>query len=114
MGKDDHGPSDSTSRALRITGVAVAVVAVAGTLAALLIRDQIGRAERNLFHPLALKRMAALENLSRQEPTVNVVNLLRDYVAWEPRPLLKNRARTLLLRLESSPEDSEVSTESVV
>lgn len=113
MGFRDVEVTEATRRTLRITGIAVAAAALVGTVAAVLIRDQIGRAERDLFHPLALKRMAALENLSRQEFTVDVVNLLRDYVAWEPRPLLRNRARTLLLRLENtSPEIPESSTES--
>ncbi len=103
--------SDETRHALRITGIAVAAAAALGALGALLVRDQIGRAHRNLFHSLAIKRMAALENLSRQEFSVDLVNLLRDYVAWEPRPILQSRARVILERMEASaPEEGAVSS----
>lgn len=88
-----------TKRWIRITAITAAAVAVAGTVAALLVRDQIHRQQRNLFHPSALRRMAALEHVSRQRGSVDHLNLLRDYVAWEPRRLLRNRARALMERM---------------
>lgn len=92
--------TDEQKRWIRITGIAVAAVAVAGGVAALLVRDQIGRQQRNLFHSSALRRMGALEHISRQEASVDLLYLLRDYIAWEPRQLLRNRARAQLERVE--------------
>lgn len=88
-----------TKRWIRVTAVTAAAVGVAATVAAFLVRDQIHRQQRNLFHPSALRRMAALEHVSRQRGTVDHLNLLRDYVAWEPRRLLRNRARALMERM---------------
>jgi hypothetical protein len=105
--------NEDTKRALRFTGIAALAVAVAGTVAALFVRDQITRQRRNLFNPLALRRMAALEHIARQRPTVDDINLLRDYISWEPRKLLRNRARAIVERMEeealdrtSAPEES--------
>jgi len=92
---------ERTRRALRVTGItAVAVVAV-GTVAALIVRDQISRQRRNLFAPVAFKRMAALEHISRQHPAVDLVRLLQDYLAWEPRKLLRQRAQAIADRMAS-------------
>ena len=91
---------DDTKRILRVTGITTMVVVVIGTVAALLIRDQISRQRRNLFNPLAIRRMAALEHVARQHPSVDHINLLRDYLAWEPRKLLRDRARTIVERME--------------
>jgi 2-methylaconitate cis-trans-isomerase PrpF len=88
-----------TKRWVRTAAITVAAVAVAGTVAALLVRDQIRRHQRNLFHPSAFRRVAALEHLSRQRGTVDALNLLRDYMAWEPRRMLRTRAEALLLRM---------------
>jgi len=44
--------------------------------------------------------MAALEHVARQYPSVDHINLLRDYLAWEPRKLLKDRARAIVERME--------------
>lgn len=92
--------TDDQKRWLRIAGYTAAAVAVAGGLAALLVRDQIGRQQRNLFHSSALRRMGALEHISRQDASVDLLYLLRDYIAWEPRKLLRNRARAQLERVE--------------
>ena len=50
---------DDTKRLLKVTGITAAAVVVVGTVAALLVRDQISRQRRNLFNPLAIRRMAA-------------------------------------------------------
>ncbi len=91
---------DETKRLLRVSGITALVVIAVGTAAAFLVRDQIGRQRRNLFNPLAIRRMAALEHVARQSPSVDHINLLRDYVAWEPRKLLRDRARTIVRRME--------------
>ena len=56
---------------------------------------------RNLFSRHALRRVAALGYL-RARPTVNTAQLLREYVAWEPRPILRQRGVKMLKRLEST------------
>jgi hypothetical protein len=91
---------EDTKRWLRITGITALAVAAAGTVAALLVRDQVHRQQRNLFHPASLRRIAALEHVSRQRTSVDYLNLLRDYIAWEPRKLLRNRARAIIDRME--------------
>jgi len=56
---------------------------------------------RNLFSRHALRRVAALGYL-RARPTVNTAQLLREYVAWEPRAILRQRGAKMLKRLEST------------
>lgn len=89
-----------TKRWIKVTVVSALAVTVASAVATLLVKDQIRRQRRNLFHPQALRRVAALENVSRQQASVDHLNLLRDYIAWEPRKLLRNRARAILERME--------------
>ena len=91
---------DDTKRLLKVTGITAAAVVVVGTVTALLVRDQISRQRRNLFNPLAIRRMAALEHVARQDPNADQINLLRDYVAWEPRRLLRERAAAIVERME--------------
>lgn len=91
---------EDTKRLLRVTGITTLAVVAIGTVAALLIRDQISRQRRNLFNPLAIRRMASLEHVARQHPSVDHINLLRDYLAWEPRKLLRDRARMIVERME--------------
>lgn len=57
------------------------------------------RHRRSLFHPDTLKRLAALGYL-RAHPSVDSARLLRDYLRWEPNPLLRRRARGVLQRTE--------------
>jgi hypothetical protein len=56
---------------------------------------------RDLFSRHALRRLAALGHLSGQ-PTVATAHLLREYIAWEARPMLRGRAVTLLKRVEKA------------
>jgi hypothetical protein len=56
---------------------------------------------RNLFSKSPLRRVAALGYL-RARPTVNTAQLLREYVAWEPRTLLRQRGARMLKRLEAT------------
>jgi hypothetical protein len=91
---------EDRKKILRVTGIVTLAVIVVGTAAAFVIRDQISRQRRNLFNPLAIRRMAALEHVARQYPSVDHINLLRDYLAWEPRKLLKDRARAIVERME--------------
>ena len=97
-------------KTLKVAGVTLAAVAAAGALAALLVRDQMDRHQRNLFSPYPLKRLACLGHMARSEATVEDINLLRDYVAWEPKRLLRNRARVILGRMEDQALDFPAET----
>jgi len=57
------------------------------------------RHRRSLFHPDATSRLAALGYL-RAHPSVDSARLLRDYLQWEPLPLLRRKARGVLRRTE--------------
>jgi hypothetical protein len=39
--------------------------------------------------------------MARAEATVDNITLLRDFVAWESRKLLRNRAKAILGRMEA-------------
>jgi len=56
---------------------------------------------RDLFSRHPLKRLAALGYL-RSRPTVNTARLLREYVAWENSPILRQRGVSLMRRLEKT------------
>ena len=79
-------------RTLKTAGIALAAVAAVGAVAALVVRDQLDRHQRNLFSPYPLRRLACLGHLARAEASVSNITLLRDFVAWEPKKLLRNRA----------------------
>ena len=85
---------------LRITAITLVAAAAAGGILALVVRDQISRHRRDLFSPHALRRLAALGYMSREEASVDNITLLRDFIAWEPRRLLRKRARAILARME--------------
>jgi hypothetical protein len=102
---------DRTRRILRIAGITALVAGITGAAAVLLVRDQIQRQRRNLFNPLSLKRMAALEHMARQRASVDHITLLRDYISWEPRKLLRNRARSIVERMEQDAAEANGSGE---
>ncbi|HUQ18433.1 MAG TPA: hypothetical protein VM099_02370 [Gemmatimonadaceae bacterium] len=56
---------------------------------------------RDLFSKHPLRRLAALSYL-RGRPTVNTARLLREYVAWEHSPILRQRGVRLMRRLEQT------------
>ncbi len=89
------------NRTLKTVGIAVVAVAAAGAVAALVVRNQIDRHQRNLFSPSPLRRLACLGHMARAEPSLDNITLLRDFVAWEPRTLLRNRASVILRRMEN-------------
>ena len=100
--------SDGMNRTLKITAVTVLAAAVAGALAALFVRDQMTRHRRDLFSPHALRRLAALGHMSRQDATVDNITLLRDFIAWEPRAILRKRARAVVRRMEEEARSREL------
>jgi len=80
----------------------VAVGFLGGVAAGTLVWSRMQRQyRRNLFSRSPLRRVAALGYL-RAQPTVNTAQLLREYVAWEPRSILRQRGVKLLKRLEST------------
>jgi hypothetical protein len=79
-----------------------AVGFLGGIAAGTLIWSRLQRQyRRNLFSRHTLRRVAALGYL-RTRPSVNTAQLLREYVAWEPRPILRERGVRMLKRLEST------------
>lgn len=91
-----------SKRIIRTTGVTLLAVAAAAALGAILVRDQISRHRRELFSPHPLRRLAALGYIGGRPASVELVMLLRDFIAWEPRTLLRERARVMLNRMETS------------
>lgn len=87
-------------KTIRVAGITVLAAAAAGALAALVIRDQLSRHQRNLFSPKALRRLAALGHMGGQPASVDNIRVLRDFIAWEPRKLLRTRARAIVTRME--------------
>jgi hypothetical protein len=88
------------SSVLRTAGIVLLSIGAASALGALVVRDQISRHQRNLFSTQAFKRFAALGFLSGAPASIELVQLLRDFVAWEPSPLLRRRAAQILGRME--------------
>lgn len=89
------------NKQLKTAGITILAAAIAGGIAALIIRDQIHRHQRNLFHPRSIRRLAALGHMHREPASVDAVRLLRDFISWEPKGLLRERARGILNRMES-------------
>jgi hypothetical protein len=80
----------------------VAVGFIGGMAAGSLVWSRMQRQfRRNLFSKSALARVAALGYL-RARPSVGTAQLLREYVAWEPRAILRSRGVRLLRQLEST------------
>jgi hypothetical protein len=80
----------------------VAVGFIGGIAAGSLFWSRMQRQyRRNLFSRHALRRVAALGYL-RAKPSVSTAQILREYVAWEPRPILRQRGAKMLKRLEST------------
>jgi hypothetical protein len=97
-------------RTLKTAGIALAAVAAVGAVAALVVRDQLDRHQRDLFSPYPLRRLACLGHLARAEASVSNITLLRDFVAWEPKKLLRNRAKVILDRMEGQALDQASET----
>jgi len=91
-----------TSRVLRTAGFTILAFAAAAVLGVVLVRDQITRHRRELFSPHPLRRLAALSYLGGAPASVDLVLLLRDFIAWETRPLLRKRATAVLSGMEEA------------
>ena len=93
-----------SKRIVRTTAFALLAAAAVAAVGVLLVRDQISRSRRDLFSPHPLRRLAALEYLGGVPASVDTVLLLRDFLVWEKRPLLRKRAQAVLLQLEAALE----------
>ena len=62
---------------------------------------QLHRSKHDLFSRSPLRRLAALGYVSAR-PSIDNARLLRDYMRWEPRPLLRRRAAEVLRQVEES------------
>ncbi len=88
------------STVLRTTGLILLTAAAVTAIGALIVRDQIERHQRDLFSPRPLKRLAALGYIAGLAATVELARTLRDFIAWEERGMLRNRANQILTRME--------------
>ena len=88
------------NKRIRRAGITVLIAAGFGALTALIIRDQITRRQRDLFSGSGIRRLAALGHISRAPASVDAVNLLRDFISWEPNGLLRERAVSIVARME--------------
>src|SRR5688572_8178285 len=88
------------NKVFKTVGIVVLVLLAIAGVSALVMRDQIVRHKRNLFSGHAFKRFAALSYLSRMEASIDLVHTLRDFVAREPRTMLRNRGQQILERME--------------
>ena len=80
----------------------VAVGFLGGIAAGSMIWSRLQRQyRRDLFSRHMFRRVAALGYL-RARPSVNTAQLLREYVAWEPRSILRERGVRMLKRLEAT------------
>jgi len=85
---------------IRNTGMAVLAAAAAGAVAVWVIRDQLQRHSRDLFSPSIFRRLAALGYMAKADATVDHINLMKDFVAWESREALRRRAQAIVERME--------------
>lgn len=80
----------------------VAVGFLGGIAAGTLFWSRMQRQyRRNLFSKSPILRVAALGYL-RARPSLNTATILREYVAWEPRSVLRRRGARMLRQLEST------------
>ncbi len=91
-------------KSLRTAGFTVLAAAAAGAIAAMIIQGQITRHQRDLFSHRAFKRLAALGHISREPASVDLIRLLQDFVQWEPRKMLRERAQAIIERMLGEAE----------
>ena len=105
MGEVSELKSDERGKSpVLLLAVTLAATAAAGAVAALIVRDQMARHRRDLFNSHTLQRLAALGYLAGRPASVDHITLLRDFISWEPRWLLRRRAAAILRRMEEEAE----------
>jgi hypothetical protein len=93
-----------SGRKLRIAALVVAAGIVTGAAVVLIVRSQIARHRRDLFSSSVLERLAALGFMAKEPASVEGITLLKDFLSWERRGLLRARARVILDRMEAEAE----------
>ena len=88
------------STILRTTGIIMLTLGAVAAVGALVVRDQLDRHQRDLFSPQPLKRFAALGYIAGVTASVEMIRVLRDFIAWEPRTMLRRRAGQIMDRME--------------
>ena len=83
----------------RMTNLATVGFLGGAAVGALVWSMQMRRYRRDLFSPRPLRRLAALGYLSGQ-PSFDTARVLRDYVSWESRTVLRRRGERVLRRIE--------------
>jgi len=91
-------------RIFRTVGLVVLTILAVLGVSTLVVRDQITRHRRDLFSRSARQRLAALGFISGTKASVDLVRLLRDFVASEPHALLRRRAEQIIERMEAQLE----------
>lgn len=97
-----------SNRLFRTLGIVILAIGAIAGLGAIIMRDQISRHKRELFSAHAFRRFAALGYIARMPASIDLVRTLRDFVAREPRRLLRGRARAILDRMEAALEKSNL------
>ena len=84
----------------RMTNLATLGFLGGAAVGALVWSMQMQRFRRDLFNPQPLRRLAALGYLSGH-PSFDTARVLRDYVGWERRIMLRRRGEQVLRRIEA-------------
>ena len=84
----------------RMTNLATLGFLGGAAVGALVWSMQMKRSRRDRFSAQPLRRLAALGYLSGQ-PSLENARVLRDYVSWENRTVLRRRGERVLRRIEA-------------
>jgi hypothetical protein len=87
------------NKAARVALITVVAAAAAGALAAWIIQGRMRRHRRDLFSPRPFRRLAALGHMAKEPASIDAIRLLRDFIAWEPRATLRERAQAISDRM---------------
>ena len=69
------------------------------TIGVVLWSQQLHRSKHDLFSPNVVRRLSAIGYVWGR-PCIDIARLLRVYILWERRPLLRRRAAQVLRQVE--------------
>ena len=88
-------------RRTRSRGRLITAAFLGGAVAGMVLWSiQLRRSKRDLFNANPIRRYAALGYISA-EPSIESAQILRDYVRWEKKPVLRRRAERVLGRMQA-------------